>query len=530
MARILTIEDEENLRFSIRRTLAKAGHEVSEASCPNDARDLWRQHDFDLVLTDVMLGSESGIDLVRELRTEGYDGVIVVMTAFGTVETAVAAMRDGADDYLQKPLSMQELILQIDKWLEHRRLARRVRLYERLEQTREQYQDLIGRSAAWLGTLGVARRLARIPIGSPASAPKPTPGPGGLGAAPIGASSGDASLPSILLLGETGVGKGVLARYIHSQAETNERTLHKPGSGGVAPPFVHVNCSALPATLVESELFGHDKGAFTDAREARPGLFEMADGGTIFLDEISEMPLDLQSKLLLVVEHGAFRRVGGSKERSVRARVITASNQDLEQRVQAGSFRRDLLYRLNAFTVRIPPLRERQDDAMLIAEASLERLTRRYGRAGMTFSPASVQAIRHHLWPGNVRELVNAVQRAAMLADQQVIEPPDLGLAPALPTILAEPDEPVAPAPATEHLARANGTRGSGTTGPLVFDFASGIHTADDVERTLIMQALEYTKGNVSRAAKLIGMQRSSLRYRIKHYHLDQYITEVAKR
>ncbi len=486
MAKILTIEDEDNLRFSIRRTLARSGHTVSEAACLCDARALLETTAFDLILTDVILGSENGLDLVQSLRAEGNDAVIVVMTAFGTVESAVAAMKAGADDYLQKPLSLEELSLQVDRWLKHQRVARRASLYERLERVREENHDLVGESPAWRETVDVARRLAAIPL----------------------ADDGvEGSLPTTLLVGETGTGKGVLARFIHAAA-TGEAARNNGG----APPFVHVNCSALPAALVEGELFGHEKGAFTDAREARPGLFEMADGGTIFLDEISEMPLELQAKLLLVVEHGTFRRVGGTKERQVRARVIAASNQDLHERVDAGRFRRDLLYRLNTFTVTIPPLRERGGDARLLAETMLERMGRRYGRTDMAFSDAALAAIESHSWPGNVRELVNAVQRAAMLAPGRVVEPADL----ALTAARSVPAVSVRPAPPS------NGT--------LRFDFESGEHTAEAVERMLIMQALEETRGNVSRAAKLIGMQRSSFRYRIERYRLEEFVTEVAKR
>ncbi|MBC7771188.1 MAG: sigma-54-dependent Fis family transcriptional regulator [Pyrinomonadaceae bacterium] len=510
MPKILVIEDEENLRFSIRRTLSKAGHLVFEASCLREARDLTHQHEFDLVLSDIMLGSESGIDFVRELRQDGFEGVASLMTGHGTFESAVQALRDGADDYLTKPLVMSELIIQSERWLAQRRLVRRLKLYERLELTRESTDELVGQSEAWKKTLSLAERLATIPIQAdpPMAAASSQVSPGRL-VPTNGLGLAGTSLPCILLLGETGVGKGVLARYIHMQASALDAPGLAPRDTS-APPFVHVNCSALPASLVEAELFGHEKGAFTDAAEPRAGLFEMADGGTIFLDEISEMPHELQAKLLLVVEHGVFRRVGGSKERSVRARVIAASNQDLDRRAETGGFRRDLLYRLNAFTVRIPPLREREHDAVLIAKAMLDRLARRYGRAGLKLGDTALQAIRAHTWPGNVRELVNAVQRAAMLCDKQVIEPVDLGLA-------------ISP-PIQETIQTS-----AGTTQALVFDFIAGIHTAEEVEKALIQQALEHTKGNVSRAAKLVGLQRSSLRYRIERYQLDKLTTEVAK-
>ncbi|MCC6323045.1 MAG: sigma-54-dependent Fis family transcriptional regulator [Phycisphaerales bacterium] len=517
MARILVIDDEDNLRFTIRRSLVKAGHAVTEAQNLGAAREANRKNDFELVLSDVMLGPENGLDFVRELRGDGFDGVIVVMTAFTNVDDAVSAMRDGADDYLSKPLSLAELGLQVDKWIEHRRLKRRVQLYERLEQTKSQQSDVVGQSPKWKHMIALADRMAAIPLGD------------GRANVPSGAEATTASLPCILLTGETGAGKGVMARYIHQRAvQLAARSAGRPEAD---PPFVHVNCSALPATLVEGELFGHEKGAFTDARDARAGLFEMADGGTIFLDEISEMPLELQAKLLLVVEHGVFRRVGGSKERHVRVRVIAASNQDLDARAAAGAFRRDLLYRLNAFELRIPALRDRTGDALLIADSALERWSRRYGRADMRFHDLARTAIAAHAWPGNVRELVNSVQRAVMLCEGHTIHADDLGLGEA-----AAPDQPhptngfhAAPfktAPANGAADHAH----PGRPGSLVFDFVNGPYLAEDVEKELVIQALRHTQGNVSRAAKLIGMQRSSLRYRIERYQLDSLVAEMVNR
>ncbi|MFN7021941.1 MAG: sigma-54-dependent transcriptional regulator [Phycisphaerales bacterium] len=513
MARILVIDDEENLRFTIRRILIKSGHAVSEARNLGEAREANRRSDFDLILSDVMLGPENGLDLVRELRADGFDGVIVVMTAFSNVGDAVAAMRDGADDYLSKPLSLEELGLQVEKWIEHRRLQQRVRLYERLEQSKSNQDDLIGQSPRWKQAVMLADRLAAIPVGDGPSA-----------SSAVGPESGANSLPCILISGETGTGKGVMARYIHRRA--CGLTKRPGGKPDAEPAFVHVNCSALPASLVEGELFGHEKGAFTDAREARAGLFEMADGGTIFLDEIAEMPLELQAKLLLVVEQGVFRRVGGTKERHVRVRVIAASNQDLESRVAAGQFRRDLLYRLNAFEIRLPALRDREGDALLIAENALDRWSRRYARSGVRFDDRALAAIAAHPWPGNVRELVNSVQRAVMLSENGTIGVEDLGLSG--PSEAAHVDRPHftgREAELTDHS-----TYGHPRSGKLVFDFVNGPYLAEDVERELVIQALRHTQGNVSRAARLIGMQRSSLRYRIERYQLDALVAEMANR
>jgi DNA-binding NtrC family response regulator len=491
VAKILVIEDEPELRFVIAKSLRKAGHDVTEAATVGEAREYLAASVPEMVLTDLALTAEGreGLQIIRELREgpEAFEGVIVAMTGNASVETAVSAMRLGADDYLTKPLSFEELTLSVPKWLEDRRVRQRVRLYERLERSRDQEFEAIGTSAVWRASLDLATRLAAVPLPPETESDPPTP------------------LPCFLLLGETGAGKGVLARHIHTQACLANRI---PGS--VEPPFVHVNCSALPANLVEGELFGHERGAFTDARDARAGLFEMADGGTIFLDEVSETALELQSKLLLVVESGKFRRVGGTKERRVRVRVIAASNQDLDARVAEGKFRRDLLFRLNAFTVRIPSLRDRGDDVLAIARVMIERFCRQFGRPVARLTPAAEQAVRAHSWPGNVRELVNACQRAAMLADSTEIGPVELGLVPGESAAAAAQAGPVA--------------AGAPGRDELIFDFEGGTHRAADVERELVIQALRYTRGNVSRAARLIGMQRSSLRYRIERYELQAFV------
>jgi DNA-binding NtrC family response regulator len=494
VARILIIEDEENLRFSIARALRRAGHEALEAGDAATAWELSRTNEADVVLTDVNLEQEEdGIDLVQRLREEGFEGAVVVMTAYGTVENAVRAMKLGADDYLQKPVSLEELVLLVSRLLDNRRKLARLRLYERLERVRERETGILGESKAWRETLSLCERVASIPIPNEE-----------------GTSVGATGLPTILLLGETGTGKGLLARHIHRCGESvADASEGEPASR----PFVHINCTALPPTLVESELFGHEKGAFTDAKEAREGLFEMANRGTIFLDEIGDMPLDLQSKLLTVLEEGIFRRVGGKRDRRVRARIIAATNQDLEQRAQEGTFRRDLLYRLNAFTVRIPPLRERDGDAVLMAEAMLARFAREYGRPRLCLTDEARRAIRDHTWPGNARELVNMMQRVAMLSDEARVGAASLGL-PDGAERHTRPDVPLQPA---------------ASNGSIVFDFDRGVHTAEEVERALIMQALRRTKGNVSRAAKLISMQRSSLRYRIERFGLEDPVKQIAR-
>lgn len=491
MAEILIIEDEKPLRISIARMFERSGHTISQAATIAEARDVLANCSPDLIVIDNHLPDGLGIELAGQTRAEGFDGVIIIITAEGTIENAVAAMRNGADDFLQKPIKLEELPVKVDRWIEQRKMRRRLELYERMERTREAATPVLGQSPAWQSTLRLAERLAGVPLQDPSDAEGIT-------------------LPAILLTGETGVGKGVLARHIHQKAV---------GSGSA--PFVHVNCSALPPTLVEAELFGHERGAFTDARQSRTGLFEMADGGTIFLDEISEMPLDLQAKLLLVVEQGRYRRIGATKDRTVRVRVIAASNADLAQRASQGTFRRDLFYRLNSFTIRIPALRERSGDAVVIAQDMLDRLTRRYGRPALTLSDAAKARIDEYAWPGNVRELINTLQRVAMLCDSNVVEPEHLGI---------EFGEPAAAATPAGQSANPLPMDSDGMP---IFDFTRGVVKADDIEKSLIMQALRQTGGNVSRAATLIGLTRASMRYRMEQYNLSDHhsggVREVAR-
>jgi len=471
------------------------GYEVAGAGGLGEARRHLQETEFGLVLTDLNLTGETALPLVKELRDGGFEGGILMITAFGTIETAVEAMKRGADDFLQKPVSLDQLAMVVGRTLRDRQRERRLRAFESLEARREADDRLVGQSEAWRECVALAERLATLPLG-PSAQPEDADG---------------AELPTVLLLGETGVGKGLLARHIHATAN-RLRTAADPDAGHA--PFVHVNCAALPDSLAEAELFGHDKGAFTDAREARTGLFEAAEGGAILLDEIGDMPLELQTKLLHVLERGVFRRVGSSKDRSVRTRVIAATNQDLHALVEEGRFRRDLLYRLSTFTLRIPPLREREGDIELIADAMLERYAAQYGRRGLRFGKAARKALAGHSWPGNVRELVNAVQRAAMLCEQPAIEPRHLAIE--------------APSPA---FGGAGGSEAAAASPEeLRFDFSKGPIDVSELEKALIVQALEHTKGNISQAAKLIGMNRTSFRYRVERAGLEDFLKEVSKR
>lgn len=486
MANILLIEDDETLRFTIRRALTKAGYAVSDVESLPQARDVFSGGSFDLVLTDVNLGAESGIDFIEQLRNQDYQGGIVVMTAYATVDDAVRAMKLGADDYLAKPVRLEELLIITRKILAQQRDSRQLRLYQRLRQNDQVIDRPVGESPAWVRTLELAERLAQIPVVNRTE--------------DLGSSSGGA-VTTVLITGETGTGKGVLAKHLHHSSQDPKQ------------PFVHVNCTALPATLIEGELFGHEKGAFTDAKEAREGLFEMADGGTIFLDEIGDLPLELQAKLLTVLEEGKIRRVGSAKERTIRVRVLAATNRDLEKCVSDGTFREDLLYRINAFTIQLPSLRDRGQDAVLIAQTLTDRLRREYGMDETRLSETSCKVIASHPWPGNVRELFNVIQRAAMLCEGDEITPRDLAIRANVANGDPSHNNKVQPMP-----------------GELLFDFKNGPHSAEEVERLLMLQALSHTGGNVSKAARLIGMQRSSFRYRIERYGIEEQIREIVER
>ncbi len=486
LATILLIEDDETLRFTIARAMSKAGHKVTDVESLPLAREAFASGSFDIVLTDVNLGSESGIDFVEELRGQGYRGGVVVMTAFATVDDAVRAMKLGADDYLAKPVRLEELKIITERLLEQQRDSRHLRLYQRMRQVAHANERPIGQSPAWLKTIELAERLAKIPVVNRTE--------------DYGSESGGA-ITTVLITGETGSGKGVLAKHLHSSSDDPKQ------------PFVHVNCTALPATLIEGELFGHEKGAFTDAKEAREGLFEMADGGTIFLDEIGDLPLELQAKLLAVLEEGKIRRVGSAKESTIRVRVLAATNRDLEKCVAEGTFREDLLYRINAFTIRLPSLRDRGEDAVLIAQNLTDRLRREYGMSAIKLNETARRMIAAHQWPGNVRELFNVIQRAAMLCEGEEIKPSDLAI-----RARSASAEPLG---AAEQFS---------VPGELLFDFDHGPHTAEEVERLLMLQALEHTRGNVSKAARLIGMQRSSFRYRIERYGIEAQVREIVER
>ena len=458
MPTLLIVEDEAVLARNLAKLFTRRGFEVHHASGTVDAQRIAAATPADVVLLDLRLPDGSGLDLLDALLAADPDLPVIIMTAFGTVSDAVQAMQRGARDYVQKPFELDEIQLKVEHALRSTRQRREISYYR---QRGAAASTIIGESPA------AERRRARVTrIG------QMTAGPG-------------APTPPVLLLGETGSGKGHVARALHA------------GGGRSNGPFIEVNCTALPENLVEAELFGYEKGAFTDAKTAHAGLFETAEGGALFLDEIGHISAALQSKFLKVIEEKMIRRIGASAARRVDVQVITATNRDLEAAVRLGEFREDLYQRLSVAVIRIPPLRERAGDAVRLARVLLADACRRYGVAARTLSPEAETAVAHYAWPGNVRELANMMERVVLFSDADPVPVDDLGLAPG--------------APAAGRLAVA-------PSGEVQIDFPEGGLSLDAVERTLILTALEKTSNNVSAAARLLGITRDTLRYRMEKF------------
>jgi DNA-binding NtrC family response regulator len=442
---VLIVDDEANVRKVLTALLEQAGYRTSPAASGEEALDLVRAQDPDLVLTDLRMPGMDGLELLRTLREEFPEIPVVLLTAHGTVEAAVEAMKRGAHDFLTKPFDKEQVVQVLAKAL------------AQAERSRREFQGPIARDAR-CGIVGSGPAMETVFHLVERLAPTPS---------------------TVLVTGETGTGKELVAEALHRLSPRAEGSL------------VRINCGALPDNLVEAELFGHEKGAFTGADRSKPGRFELADGGTLFLDEVGELPPPAQVKVLRVLQDGVVDRVGGTEPRQVDARLIAATNKDLEEAVRAGSFREDLLYRLRVVEIRVPPLRERLEDVPPLAEFFLDKHARRLGRARPGISPGAVAALASREWPGNVRELENAVERAMLLTDATVLEPADFGLEPA-------------PAGAP----REGGIK------------AAAKAVAAEAERRMIRAALEATEGNVTRAAEKLGLSRRGLQLKMKELGL----------
>jgi two-component system NtrC family response regulator len=448
MIRMLIAEDKEAMRRSLVRLFSEKGHEVIEAGSGAEALERFNEMEIDLVITDLQMGEVDGLQVLCEVKKRSPQTPVLMVTAFGTVETAVEAMRQGAFDYILKPFSLTEIEARVEKALEQRRLLTENRyLKEILNHT---VGRMVGRSDRMQQVYRLIEKVA----------PYPSP---------------------VLVLGETGTGKELVAR------ETHRMSAHHAG------PFIAVNCGAIPENLLESELFGYEKGAFTGATAQKKGWLELAEGGTLFLDEIGELPLSLQVKLLRFLQEREIQRVGGTKTIRVDVRLIAATNRDLKEEIQAHRFREDLYYRIRVIEIHLPPLRERHGDIPELTAYFLQKFSRELHKK-LEMAPEALDLLSLYPWPGNVRELENVIERAAVLAEGEVIRAGDL------------PPELQLVSTPTESNGEANEL---GLTERL-----------EMLERDIIKKTLEETAGNQTQAARMLRLHRSSLQYKMRKYGL----------
>jgi two-component system NtrC family response regulator len=455
MDTILVVDDESNYLTVMEALLGEAGYEVSTAPSAVEALRIAGASDLDLVLTDMKMPKMSGIELLDELHRLYPDLPVIIMTAFGTVEKAVTAMKKGAFDYILKPFKNDEILVTIAKALEHRRLILTNRLLHQELEKQYGFSNIVGEAKSMQEILALVKRVA-------------------------------SSKATVLVSGESGTGKELVARAIHQCSNRAQK------------PFISVNCAALTETLLESELFGHERGAFTHAVAMRKGRFELADGGTLFLDEVAEMSQALQVKLLRVLQEMEFERVGGNRTIKVDVRVVAASNRDLKEEVTAGRFREDLFYRLNVVHLHVPPLRQRQEDIPLLAAHFIKKYAQENVRGKIRLTPEALKVLVPYGWPGNVRELENVMERAVILCHNNLITPEDLpgGLAPAAPG-----------------EAKLDIDRFVPMNTPLP-------EALEAIEEQMIRRALEKAGQVQVRAAEMLGITKSLLQYKLKKYHL----------
>ncbi|HEY5884141.1 MAG TPA: sigma-54 dependent transcriptional regulator [Pyrinomonadaceae bacterium] len=453
MPDILLVEDKDSLRRVLRLTLENAGYSVAEAADARAALNEIAARPHKLILTDLRMPNGSGLDVLRAARAADGTIPVIVMTAFGSIDEAVQAMKDGAHDFLQKPVDSNHLLLLVERALEQERLRTENILLREEWSRRYGFPRILGESDAIKRAVAEAQRVAQT----------------------------DAT---VLLLGESGTGKELFARAIHHLSPRRDKA------------FVAFNCAAIPETLIETELFGHERGAFTGATGRRLGKFELASNGTVFLDEVGELPLAVQGKLLRVIEEKVVDRIGGRSPIPVNVRVIAATNRDLRAEVDRGEFRSDLFFRLAVFPLEIPALRERGGDVVLLAKHFASQLGKELRGREVSLSDAACNQLLAHSWPGNVRELENAIERACILSDSLVLEPADLGLREKSP-------------PADVEAFDLSGSLAE-----------AGQRVLRTVERQKIIKALEACDGNKAQAAETLGVSYKTLLTKIKDYDL----------
>lgn len=455
---VLIVDDEKLIRWSMRQKLESWNYQITEAETLHEARALVQRELPDLITLDMKLPDGSGIDFLKQLKQSHAEIPIIVITAFGVVDVAVQALKLGAYDFIEKPINFEKLENSIRNALETNRLKTQVAQTSKSNQNRFRLENIVGKSKALHEVLELIKRLARA-----------------------GAST-------LLVQGESGTGKDLVSRALHYESSRRDN------------PFFALNCAAIPETLIETELFGYEKGAFTDAKTMKKGVFEMADGGTVFLDEISEMHINMQSKFLRVLEDQTFRRVGGVKDISVNVQVVASTNRNLEQSVREGKFREDLFYRLSVIPILIPPLRERKEDIPVLVDHFIQRYNIQFRKNVKGITPDGLKLLMAYPWPGNIRELKNAVERAMILVDKDMIDVTQLPIRISEPSGSASLSQPVG-----DQLVKLP-PEGAGL---------------DDVEKELIQQALQYANGNKTKASKLLKISRDTLRYKVQKHGLE---------
>ncbi len=468
-ANVLVVDDEDSIRHFVSRSLKDEGYHVRSAGTADEARQLFGEDTPDVVVLDMKLGEANGLDLLTEFKRLAPETVVIVITAFGETETAVRAMSEGAFYFLKKPLQLEELNTIVGRGVEKLRLSREV---EHLREAAMQEEGYLR-----CGSPAIAELYDKLE----------------------NVAQGETT--SVLIVGESGTGKEMIARLIHKLSARESK------------PFVELNCSAIPKELLESELFGHEKGAFTDARAQKQGLLELAHGGSLFLDEVGEMPVQLQVKLLRVLERMTFRRVGGVKDITVSVRIISATNQDLERQVRAGGFREDLYYRLNVVSLRVPPLRERPEDVLPLANHFRERFDVAFKKNFRGFAPQAEAMLLAYPWPGNVRELRNVMERTILLERGDEIRPEQLALGAVAGAVTGSVVRTDGAAPTLGEALDAILHSPEFPPGGIAFE-----KLVEEIERQLILKAYTLSEENQSRTAEALNMKRDKLRYRMKQF------------
>jgi DNA-binding NtrC family response regulator len=449
--RILVVEDDREMSRFLDQLLSEEGYAVELAHDGPAALEMSQQWQFDLIISDLMMPGMKGTELIHHLKDSHSQVPVLVITAFGTIESAVEAMKAGALHYITKPFRTDDFLIHVQRALENRRLHNELDRLRTEVRGRYRFENLIGRSDKMQKVFDIVARVSDLPA-------------------------------NVLILGESGTGKEMIARAIH---------VHGPRAQG---PFIPLNCAAIPETLLESELFGYVRGAFTDAKRDRQGLFQEASGGVLFLDEISEVPAALQAKLLRILEDKEVRPLGSNKTVKVDVQLLSASNCDLAQLVQDGAFRQDLYYRLNVIRIELPPLRDRPEDIPLLADHFLEKFAKTTKRAVSGIHKDALGALMRYHWPGNVRELEHVIERAVLLGNQSIIGLEDL------PPCCVSVDSPSAPLNAA----------------------AAKAYTLRELEREYIRRVLEDAKGNKTEAAKILGVDRTTLYRKLEDYKIKE--------